>query len=135
MQVRDLSIKLDTSVDTVRYYVRIGLVKPTKNPENGYWIFSHSDMKRLRFIIASRHLGFSIADIKKILKQADQGNTPCPTVKKVIELRLAETEKKFQEIVSLRNKMKQAMKSWKDKPDISPDGNSICHLIENFNES
>jgi DNA-binding transcriptional MerR regulator len=36
MRVTELANALSTTPDTVRYYTRIGLIVPTKSPENGY---------------------------------------------------------------------------------------------------
>jgi DNA-binding transcriptional MerR regulator len=134
MRVSELAMRLNTTADTVRYYARIGLIEPRKNKINGYKEFSMMDLNRLKFILLARQLGFSVTDIEKILIEADKGQTPCPTAKKLIEERLIETEKQFQDVLQLRNRMKEAIKRWKNEPYRNPEGSSICHLIESFNE-
>lgn len=132
MQVSDLAQDLSISSDTVRYYTRIGLLNPLKNPDNGYHEYSEADRSRLYFVLGARRLGFSIADIGQILGVADQGKTPCPIVRELIELRLRETEEQYQQITMLRKRMEQAVSQWQDLPDHEPTGEMICHLIENF---
>ena len=56
----------------------------------------------------------------------------CPMTRQLMENRLDETEQRFQETVTLRNKMKAAVDSWRSKPDKMPTGKMICHLIEEF---
>lgn len=132
MQVREVAKILDVSTDTVRYYVREGLITPMKNLENGYREFLKRDVERLRFVLSARQLGFSVNDIREILNVSDKGDAPCPTVKMIIEARLEEVEKQFHEVSKLRKKMRKAIDEWKDKPEALPNGNSICYLIENF---
>ncbi len=132
MKVREIAKVLGVSTDTVRYYVREGLITPIKDPDNGYRVFLRRDIDRFRFILAARQLGFSIGDIQEILTLSDAGDVPCPRVKELIQVRLEETEVRFQELLKLRTKMKKALLDWQDKPNESPSGHNICHLIEHF---
>lgn len=134
MRVNQLAKKLNVPSDTVRYYVRIGLLKPATNWSNGYKEYDEKDCHRLQFILRAKQLGFSLDDIKIIFVKAGKGKTPCPLVRQIIEKRLAETEKHFKEIGAMRKRMQLALKSWKEKPDMVPTGHMVCHLIESFEE-
>ena len=71
MQVQDLARELGVTTDTVRYYSRVGLLEPAKNPDNGYKVFGEQDRHRMRFILSARQLGFSVTDIRQILQHAN----------------------------------------------------------------
>ncbi len=131
MTVNEIAKSLKTTVDTVRYYTRLGLVIPGKS-SNGYKFYSNKDQSRLRFILSARQLGFSVKDIQQILKEADHGKSACPLVRKLIKARLDETEKQFQEMLQLRKKMKGALKQWDLMVDKAPSSTMVCHLIENI---
>lgn len=133
MRVTELANALSTTPDTVRYYTRIGLIVPTKSPENGYKYYNQTVQKRLKFILNARQLDFSVDEIRDILTESDKGHTACPMVREIIEHRLAETEKVFQSALLLRNKLKNAISDWQNKPDKAPTGHMICHLIEGVN--
>ena len=135
MKVNQLAQKLGINGDTVRYYTRLGYVNPARNRENGYKEYSEKDEKRLRFILSARQLGFTVADIGQIIGEADKGNTPCPMVRRLIDQRLHETEQQFAETVALRNCMQKAVREWQHMPDKKPTGDTVCHLIENFEYS
>lgn len=128
MKVKALAEKLNTTPDTVRYYARLGLLHPTKS-ENGYKYFSEADKVRLQFILNTRSLGFSVSDIKNILIEADGGRTACPMVRELIQQKLAETERQFQEMLKLREKMKSALSAWDNMDDKLPTPDMVCHLI------
>ena len=128
MKVKALAEKLNTTPDTVRYYARLGLLQPNKS-ENGYKYFSEADKVRLQFILNTRSLGFSVSDIKNILNEADSGRTACPMVREVIQQKLDETERQFQEMIKLRAKMKSALSAWDDMDDKLPTPDMVCHLI------
>lgn len=130
MRVSQLAKAMVTTPDTVRYYTRIGLISPIKSPVNGYKTYGVSVQKRLRFILSARLLDFSVEEIKEILTESDKGHTACPLVRKIVEHRLAETEKQFQAALILREKLRNAINDWQTKPDKAPTGHMICHLIE-----
>ena len=130
MKVSQLAKVLNTTPDTVRYYSRIGLIMPIKNTENGYKSYNQQAQQRLKFILSARQLDFSVEEIKEILLVADNGSTACPLVREIVEHRLAETEKKFNDALALRNVLRNAIDDWKSKPDKSPTGDMLCHLIQ-----
>lgn len=130
MRVSELAKSMATTPDTVRFYTRIGLISPIKNPINGYKTYGKSVQQRLKFILSARQLDFSVEEIKEILTESDKGNTACPLVREIVEHRLAETEKQFQAALLLREKLRNAISDWQAKPDKAPTGHMICHLIE-----
>lgn len=48
------------SVDTLRYYERVGLLPEPTRTENGYRSYDETTMERLRFIRRSRNLGLDL---------------------------------------------------------------------------
>jgi len=133
MLVNQLAKYLSVSPDTVRYYTRINLLHPQINPVNGYREYGDKDSRRLKFILSARQIGFSVNDIKHILTEADEQKSPCPTVRRLIEQRLQETEQRFEETLQLRDRMRKASEEWSLLPDRPPTGKMICHLIEKHN--
>ncbi|GAB3015748.1 MerR family DNA-binding protein [Bowmanella dokdonensis] len=135
MQVAQLAQTLNISRDTVRYYVRIGLISPERGAENGYKHFSKQDVKRLRFILSARGLGFSLDDIKQLLADADTGQSPCPHARELIDQHLVQMERRLADMQQMLKQMKAARAAWAELPDRPPTGQMICHLIEGFHFS
>lgn len=132
MQVKQLAQRNKINVDTVRHYTRIGLLTPGKNPSNGYKEYSLADEQRLQFIVQAKSLGFSLSDIETIVKESQQGHSPCPIVREIMQKRLIEIELKIAEMQATYNKMQHSLKHWQGLPDCVPTGDHVCHLIENF---
>ena len=135
MKVGELAKNLNVTSDTVRYYTRIGLLKPNISDTNSYRQYTYLDRKRLHFILNARYLGFSIKDIQEILNESTKGVSSCPVVRKLIKKRLEETERQFQQMLTLRKRMKSAIKLWSDKPDKAPTSEMVCYLIEDFSQT
>ncbi|MAC33759.1 MerR family transcriptional regulator [Parahaliea mediterranea] len=134
MHVNQLARDIGVTGDTVRYYTRIGFLNPVKNPVNGYKEYSPKDRRLLRFILSARQLGFSVNDIGQILHTADQGISPCPLARRLIQQRLEENGKSFRDSAQLRQRMLSAVATWNQKPDRAPTGDMVCHLIEEFSD-
>lgn len=135
MQVSQLAKKADVSPDTVRFYTKEGILQPQKNPENGYQQYSKNDFQRLVFTRKARQLGFSLKEVQEILAQADDQHSPCPMVRGLFEKHLIHVEKQIDELHALRQRMLDAMSVWQEMPDGVPDGQTICQLIENWDQS
>ncbi|MBR9910219.1 MAG: MerR family DNA-binding protein [Gammaproteobacteria bacterium] len=132
MKVIEVARLLGITADTVRFYTRIKILNPTKSKANGYREYSEKDVNRLRFVLSARLLGFSVEDIQEILSHADKKKSPCPTVRRLIDQRLHDTEQQFKETLQLRDRMQRAVLEWSQKPDKAPTGHMLCHLIEEF---
>lgn len=135
MKVQSIASAAQVSSDTVRYYSRLGLLVPVKNPVNGYKEYSSEDVRRLHFILRARDLGFSLADIQQIFLKADDGDSPCTMVRDMIEARLLEVKQKLDDMNHMYERMKCAVKEWSDMDDSQPCGRHICHLIEGVEPS
>ncbi|PHS36175.1 MAG: transcriptional regulator [Robiginitomaculum sp.] len=55
------------NIETVRYYENIGLMLEPARTSSGHRIYAHKDQTRLKFILRSRELGFSLNDIRSLL--------------------------------------------------------------------
>jgi MerR family transcriptional regulator, Zn(II)-responsive regulator of zntA len=118
----------------VRYYARVGLLKPRRDPHNGYQLFDGDDVKRLRFVRQAQSLGFTLAEIRKILRDADRGETPCPRVRDIVRRRIEENRREIRARERLQRRLEGALEAWSRMPDGFPDGDSVCHLIESVGD-
>lgn len=130
-----LAKRAEVPLFTVRYYTRIGLLKPLRDLRNGYKLYRPSDRDRLRFISAAKELGFTLAEIEEILGHAVHGDSPCPMVRDVVEKRIEENKEKIRELKRLQKRLEAAAEMWKKMKNSQPDGHSVCRLIESFSET
>ncbi|MGP1541774.1 MerR family transcriptional regulator [Peptostreptococcus stomatis] len=59
------------SVRTLHHYDKIGLLSPKKN-KNGYRYYSEDDISFLQMILYYKYLGFSLGQIKELIRQEDE---------------------------------------------------------------
>lgn len=133
MKVQALARAEGVKSDTIRHYVRIGLLNPEKD-DSGYHCFGAAERHRLRFIRQARDLGFTLNDIRTMLQEAEKGQSPCPTVRALIEPRLKEARQRLHAMQDMVERMEAAVARWADRPDCYPCGEHICLLIEGSTE-
>jgi DNA-binding transcriptional MerR regulator len=134
MTGKELANQSAVTVYAVRYYARIGLLSPGRNPRNGYKFYTSLDVRRLRFIRQAKSLGFTLKEIVRIFEHAQRKESPCQTVRRIIERRINGNRELLNELNGLQRRMERAMVQWRSMPDGVPDGQSVCHLIESTGE-
>ncbi|MDF1822148.1 MAG: MerR family DNA-binding protein [Alcanivoracaceae bacterium] len=133
MNVTALARRAGTTSETVRHYTDVGLLRPERNPDNGYRVYRKRDLDTLRFALSARALGFTLADIRELVEEAESGQSPCQHTRELIEYRLAEVERQIHALQARKARMREAMQAWAEQPDCQPgDGSHICGLIETF---
>ena len=108
MIVDELARRAQVRPHLVRYYARIGLLKPARHPQNGYKLFTDADVKRVRFVLQARMLGYRLSEIASILQDAGQGKSPCPRVREISRRRIRENRRKLDDLLALQRRMEEA---------------------------
>lgn len=134
MIVSELAHRSGIAPHVVRYYTRIGLLFPTRNPENGYKMFNHEDLERIRFIRKAQGLGFLLEEIQEILASGDENKVPCSMVRDTLAQRIEENRRQITLLMEKQERMEKALSHWKTMPDQTCGSGSICHLIESVDD-
>lgn len=135
MNVSTLAKRAGTTAETVRHYTDLRLLRPRRNPDNGYREYSVADLHRLEFALRARSLGFTLADVRLLVEESESGNSPCATTRQLIEQRLEEVEARIAELHQLSGRMRTALQAWRAHPDCPGGDERICTLIDSFTET
>jgi len=130
MIVSELAEQAGVSAQVVRYYTRIGLLKPSRHPENGYKLFKRDDVHRVHFIRQAKQLGFKLKEIEDLLVQAYQGETVCQDVRKILIHRVDQYKSEIVELQQQLQHMENTLQKWEHISDDAPNHKILCPLIE-----
>lgn len=122
--VKEISKLTNVSVQTLHYYDRIGLLKPSLRLDNGYRLYSESDLLRLQQIIALKFFSFELEQIKNIL---NSGNVEIST----FEGQASALAKKAKRLQSASEALSSIIDSI--EPDKSIPWKRVIDTIEVFN--
>jgi len=118
------------NVQTVRYYERAGLLpRPPRTP-SGYRIYSPEAGARLRFIKQAQAVGFSLEEVREILRLKYNGRSPCECVRGKLEEKLVRVEREMEMLRRFRSELRRTLARARKLPHLSHRASAICPIIE-----
>ena len=85
-------------VVTLRYYEHLGLVPAPARTNGNYRAYSVDDLRRLRFIRRCRDLGFTLEQVRELLRLSSKRNQKCSEVDRITRRHLTDVEKKISDL-------------------------------------
>jgi Cu(I)-responsive transcriptional regulator len=95
-----------TKVETVRWYERVGLLPTPARTAGNYRSYGRSHLERLSFVRRARDLGFSLEQVRELLRLADDRDQSCEAVDRVAREHLEEVERKITDLGALRRELR-----------------------------
>ena len=109
--------KADVTERTLRYYDKIGLLKPKKNDENSYRLYTDEDFVLLQKILVFKSLGFSLDEIRFLIHDNNEIEKSFDVQKKLIKQKITYYTKVYDSL----NYTSRLLKN---------DANALDHLVE-----
>ena len=123
-----------TSVHTIRYYERIGLLKARRKRSNGYREFNVGHVELLYFIKRCRVVGISLTEVRACVNAARGGRSCCPRAGEIIGRALEGVEADIAELVTVRARMRAFSRRARRRKSGKPTGADVRRLIESLGE-
>ena len=89
------------NLETVRYYERVGLMPEPGRTRGGHRAYAASHIRTLTFIRRARELGFSVNDVRALLKLAEPDRASCGEVQKLAAHNLQAVRAKLADLTKL----------------------------------
>ena len=105
--IGELAKATGTKAETVRYYERIGLLPEPARTSGNYRAYARPHLERLSFIRRARDLGYSLDQVRALLRLADDREQSCAEVDRIAKLHLTEVDRKIADLVSLGSELRQ----------------------------
>jgi len=103
MRIGEAARRSGMAAKTIRFYEEAGLIAPASRTGNGYREFSQSDVRRLQFIHRARDLGFSVAEVGRLLSLWSDRERASASVKRLALEHVARIDAKMTELRSMRD--------------------------------
>lgn len=130
LKIGELARRLGMNVQTLRYYEGLGILEPAARTESGYRLYSEADERLLRFVLQAKRIGFSLDEIREMVRQRRESGPPCDYVRDTLHRHLEVLDAKIAELQQLRAELLAAEAAWQDS-DRGADG-IVCGLIEGW---
>ncbi|MBW4953807.1 MerR family transcriptional regulator, partial [Klebsiella pneumoniae] len=94
-----------STVEAIRWYERVGVLPaPARTPGN-YRSYGEAHLERLSFVRRARDLGFTLDQVRELLRLADREDQSCEAVDRVAREHLEEVERKISDLDALRREL------------------------------
>lgn len=93
------------NVETIRYYQRRGLVDEPSKPLGGHRRYAAEAVKRVRFIKRAQQLGFTLEEVKGLLRLED--GQSCRATRLLAEQKLAVIEARIDDLRRMRRLLEE----------------------------
>jgi MerR family mercuric resistance operon transcriptional regulator len=97
-----LAARTGCNIETIRYYERAGLLPPPPRSMGGHRLYGEGLIRRLNFVRRSRDLGFSIEEIRELLRLVDGGTYTCGEVEQLARDHVREIRRKIADLKRLQ---------------------------------
>ena len=118
----ELARMCGVSADTIRHYERLGLLPAAERGSNGYRRFPRETAGRVMLIRRAIAIGFSLAEVARILRQRDTGEAPCRGVRALAVDKLAELDRRIGELQAARAELGKIVAEWDARLAATRDG-------------
>lgn len=129
MGPREVAKATGVSTDTLRHYEQKGLLPAVNRTAAGYREYSAATVERVLLIQRALVVGFSLADLKRVLAVRDKGGAPCVAVRGLVGERLEQLNRRIDEMLALRDELRVLLSDWDQRLEKTPRG-ARAHLLE-----
>jgi MerR family mercuric resistance operon transcriptional regulator len=110
MAIGEFSCRTGRSIETIRYYKRIGLL-PLSDRAGRYRRYGAAYVGRLVFIRRAPELGFTLDEVRALLKLSEvDGGTTCAGVRDLAASHLAEVKAKISDLRAMERTLADAVR-------------------------
>ena len=108
LKIGEVSRLSGTGIEALRFYEKQGLLGRPARTESGYRLYDAEVLERLEFIKRAQVLGFSLAEIARIISHKHAGQSPCAEVRDIVRARLQEIDERIRQMRRYRKELAAA---------------------------
>ncbi|MDH4325425.1 MAG: Hg(II)-responsive transcriptional regulator [Betaproteobacteria bacterium] len=125
MTIGRLAQRAGVNVETIRYYQRLNLLEEPAKPPGGVRRYAEDAIARIQFIKRAQDLGFSLAEIRRLLRLGDPQS--CGEARALASEKLALVESRVADLQRLRGALKDLIGRCDQRR-----GKVACPIIESL---
>ena len=105
LSIGQLAKQTKTTIDTLRFYERVKLIKPAYRKMSGYRQYHPSMVEIISFIRRAKSLGFTLAEIRELLSFRESSQRSAHEVKQKASAKIEKINDKIQELLRIRKEL------------------------------
>ncbi len=123
MPIGDFSRRTGCVIETIRFYEKIGIL-PKPRRRGRYRLYEATDIGRLVFVRRARELGFTLDEVRALLRLAGAGAQACGEVRDLATGHLQDVRTRIADLLAMERVLAEAVQR------CDAGGEAACPLIE-----
>ena len=105
MRIGEIATRSGVSVDTVRFYERVGVLPSPEREPSGYRDYVPETVERIQLTRELQAIGFKLDEVVDALAAHDAGGATCETERWRLDVVLERVDAKLAELEALRGRI------------------------------
>jgi DNA-binding transcriptional MerR regulator len=114
MRIGEIAKRAGVTVDTVRFYERVGVLPAPARTESGYRDYEPETVERILLTRELQGIGFTLGDAVDALAAHDAGGATCESERWRLQAALDRVEARLAELTALRRRIVDAQQACAD---------------------
>lgn len=114
MRIGEIAKRAGVSVDTVRFYERVGVLPAPARTESGYRDYEPETAERIQLTRELQGIGFTLSDAVDALAAHDAGGATCESERWRLQAALDRVDARLAELTALRGRIVDAKQACAD---------------------
>ena len=114
MRIGEIAKRAGVTVDTVRFYERVGVLPAPARTESGYRDYEPETVERIQLTRELQGIGFTLSDSVGALAAHDAGGATCESERWRLQAALDRVDARLAELTALRGRIVDAQQACAD---------------------
>jgi DNA-binding transcriptional MerR regulator len=114
MRIGEIAKRAGVTVDTVRFYERVGVLPAPARTESGYRDYEPETVERIQLTRELQGIGFTLSDAVGALAAHDAGGATCESERWRLQAALDRVDARLAELTALRGRIFDAQQACAD---------------------
>jgi MerR family transcriptional regulator, copper efflux regulator len=107
--IGELARRAGVTPEAVRYYERVGVLEPARRDDLGHRRYGPVVVEELRLLKTAQTLGFSLAEIGRMLALTREDPVPCRSMCELVEKQVADLDERIAHLSEAREQLASAL--------------------------
>ena len=130
MRIGELASRAGVGQQTLRYYERRGLLKPSRRAGSSYREYRAGAVREVRFIRRAQELGFTLEEIRDLLALWPDSSKSCSAVERRASVTLARIREKMSDLRRMSEALSKYVSACRNRASLDQ-----CPLLEDLGEA
>lgn len=127
--IRDVARSVGLTAQAIRFYERLGLIEKSQRTSGGYRLYSTEALERVRFVKDAQSLGFSLEEIREVLRLKYSGQSPCDCVCTMLNGKLRDLKNQIKQTDQMRREIAACLRASRKRARLPHTASLICPIV------